>query len=49
MSEQTCIVVGASHAGTTLALQLRREGWEGKILLISEEDELPYHRPPLSK
>ena len=49
MSEQTCIVVGASHAGTTLALQLRREGWDGKILLISEEDELPYHRPPLSK
>jgi 3-phenylpropionate/trans-cinnamate dioxygenase ferredoxin reductase subunit len=49
MSEQTCIVVGASHAGTTLALQLRREGWTGKILLVSEENELPYHRPPLSK
>lgn len=49
MSEQTCIVVGASHAGTTLALQLRREGWAGNILLVSEENELPYHRPPLSK
>ena len=49
MSNHTCIVVGASHAGTTLALQLRREGWEGPIILISEESELPYHRPPLSK
>ncbi len=49
MSEQTCIVVGASHAGTTLPLQLRREGWAGNILLVSEENELPYHRPPLSK
>lgn len=49
MSDRTCIVVGASHAGTTLALQLRREGWEGPIKLISDEGELPYHRPPLSK
>ncbi|MFK7863955.1 MAG: NAD(P)/FAD-dependent oxidoreductase [Pseudohongiellaceae bacterium] len=44
-----CIVIGASHAGTSLALQLRKEGWQGAITLISEEPELPYHRPPLSK
>lgn len=44
-----CIIVGASHAGVSLALQLRREGWEGPIKLIGEESELPYHRPPLSK
>ncbi len=44
-----CIIVGASHAGVTLALQLRREGWTGQITLIGEEPELPYHRPPLSK
>lgn len=49
MSESHCIVVGASHAGTTLALQLRREGWQGPITLIGAEAELPYHRPPLSK
>jgi 3-phenylpropionate/trans-cinnamate dioxygenase ferredoxin reductase subunit len=30
-------------------MQLRREGWEGKIKLISGENELPYHRPPVSK
>lgn len=44
-----CIVIGASHAGTSLALQLRKEGWLGAITLLSEEPELPYHRPPLSK
>ena len=49
MTEKNCIIIGASHAGTTLALQLRREGWSGKIQLISAEQELPYHRPPLSK
>ena len=48
MSE-SCIIVGASHAGVSLALQLRREGWAGPITLIGDEAELPYHRPPLSK
>lgn len=49
MEKKHCIVVGASHAGTSLALQLRREGWDGAITLIGDEAELPYHRPPLSK
>ena len=49
MSNEKCIVIGASHAGTSLALQLRREGWSGSIRLIGAEAELPYHRPPLSK
>ncbi len=49
MSNGKCIVVGASHAGTTLALQLRKEGWQGPITLIGAEQQLPYHRPPLSK
>lgn len=46
---QSCVIVGASHAGAQLALSLRRDGWEGSIVLIGEEDHLPYHRPPLSK
>ncbi|MBT3529919.1 MAG: FAD-dependent oxidoreductase [Gammaproteobacteria bacterium] len=49
MSEKVCVIIGASHAGVSLALQLRKEGWEGLIELIGEEKELPYHRPPLSK
>ncbi|MGJ8690101.1 MAG: NAD(P)/FAD-dependent oxidoreductase [Gammaproteobacteria bacterium] len=47
--EKTCVVIGASHAGSLLAVQLRKEGWEGRIILIGAELPLPYHRPPLSK
>jgi 3-phenylpropionate/trans-cinnamate dioxygenase ferredoxin reductase subunit len=43
------VIVGASHAGAQLADSLRREGWEGGIVLIGEEADPPYHRPPLSK
>lgn len=43
------IVIGASHAGSQLALHLRKSGWQGDIVLIGAEKQLPYHRPPLSK
>ncbi|MBI2994561.1 MAG: FAD-dependent oxidoreductase [Gammaproteobacteria bacterium] len=46
---RTCLIVGASHAGSQLAISLRQEGWDGRIVLIGEEPHLPYHRPPLSK
>jgi len=49
MPEQTCIIVGASHAGTQLALSLRQGGWSGRIVLIGDEPFSPYQRPPLSK
>jgi 3-phenylpropionate/trans-cinnamate dioxygenase ferredoxin reductase subunit len=49
MTDRAQVIVGASHAGVSLALQLRREGWEGQIQLVGAEKELPYHRPPLSK
>jgi 3-phenylpropionate/trans-cinnamate dioxygenase ferredoxin reductase subunit len=35
----SCIIVGASHAGVSLALQLRREGWTAPIKLIGEESK----------
>lgn len=44
-----CVVVGASHAGVNLAFALRKEGWEGAIILFDADPMLPYHRPPLSK
>lgn len=44
-----CVVVGASHAGSQLAIQLRKNGWAGEIVLIGDEPQMPYHRPPLSK
>ena len=40
---------GGSHAASQLIASLRQEGWDGRILVISNEKQLPYHRPPLSK
>lgn len=46
---ETTVVVGAGHAGAELVSALRQKGYTGRIILIGEEAELPYHRPPLSK
>ena len=43
------VVIGAGHAGAQVVASLRQEGYEGEIVLIGEEAQLPYHRPPLSK
>lgn len=43
------IIVGAGHAGVQTAASLREEGYDGPLVLIGEEQELPYHKPPLSK
>src|SRR5258708_15157401 len=48
-SDQTKVIVGASLAGARAARTLRDEGFEGPVILIGEEDETPYERPPLSK
>ena len=46
---QTFVIVGASLAAAKAAETLRDEGFEGRILLIGEEAQRPYDRPPLSK
>ena len=43
------VVVGGGYAAVSAIETLRDEGYDGRILLISEETELPYDRPPLSK
>lgn len=43
------VVIGAGHAGAELACMLRKKGFDGSILLASDEDVAPYERPPLSK
>lgn len=43
------IIIGAGHAGGSLAAVLREQGHIGPITLIGEEPHLPYQRPPLSK
>jgi 3-phenylpropionate/trans-cinnamate dioxygenase ferredoxin reductase subunit len=47
--EPTYVVVGASLAGAAAAQTLREQGFAGRIVLIGDEAELPYERPPLSK
>jgi NADPH-dependent 2,4-dienoyl-CoA reductase/sulfur reductase-like enzyme len=46
---QALVVVGASLAGLRATEALRREGFEGRIVLVGAEPHLPYDRPPLSK
>jgi len=43
------VVVGASLAGARAAEGAREAGFEGSIVLIGDEPERPYERPPLSK
>ncbi|GAA4229585.1 FAD-dependent oxidoreductase [Actinomadura meridiana] len=49
MPEETFVIVGASLAGAKAAETLREEGFTGRVLLIGDEIERPYERPPLSK
>lgn len=49
VSLRTVVVVGASLAGLRAAETLRREGFEGRLVLVGAEDHEPYDRPPLSK
>lgn len=46
---QTIVIVGASLAGAKAAETLRTEGFDGRVVLVGEEPERPYERPPLSK
>ena len=43
------VIVGASLAGARAAEGAREAGFEGSIVLIGDEPERPYERPPLSK
>lgn len=50
VNQNACVViVGAGHAGGSVAAFLRQYGHEGRIVLIGDEPLLPYQRPPLSK
>lgn len=48
-TDQTFVVIGASLTGAKAAQTLREEGFAGRVVLVGEEIERPYERPPLSK
>jgi 3-phenylpropionate/trans-cinnamate dioxygenase ferredoxin reductase subunit len=45
----TILIVGGGQAGAQAIDTLRREGYQGRLILVSDEANLPYQRPPLSK
>ena len=47
--ERATVIVGAGQGAAQLVESLRREGLQGRIVVIGDEPYLPYQRPPLSK
>jgi 3-phenylpropionate/trans-cinnamate dioxygenase ferredoxin reductase component len=43
------VIAGAGLAGAKAAQTLREDGFDGDVVLLGEEPERPYERPPLSK
>jgi NADPH-dependent 2,4-dienoyl-CoA reductase/sulfur reductase-like enzyme len=43
------VIVGAGLAGLNAARTLRREGFNGELIVVGDEPSPPYDRPPLSK
>lgn len=48
-ARETYVIVGAGLAGAKAAEALRAEGFDGGVVLIGDENDRPYDRPPLSK
>jgi NADPH-dependent 2,4-dienoyl-CoA reductase/sulfur reductase-like enzyme len=48
-AQEQFVIVGGGLAGAKAAETLRADGFDGRIVLVGEEPELPYERPPLSK
>ncbi|MFF0199594.1 NAD(P)/FAD-dependent oxidoreductase [Streptomyces sp. NPDC005017] len=48
-ADQTFVIVGGGLAGAKAAETLRAEGFSGRVILICDERDHPYERPPLSK
>ncbi|WP_031070204.1 NAD(P)/FAD-dependent oxidoreductase [Streptomyces sp. NRRL S-118] len=48
-ASETFVIIGGGLAGAKAAETLRGEGFTGRVVLIGDEREHPYERPPLSK
>lgn len=42
-------LIGGGVAAASAAAELRREGYDGAITVLSRELDVPYHRPPITK
>lgn len=43
------VIIGGGQAAAFAASTLRKEGYEGRLAIISDENQVFYERPPLSK
>jgi Uncharacterized NAD(FAD)-dependent dehydrogenases len=43
------LIIGGGLAGATAAEELRKKDSQARIVLVTNEASIPYHRPPLSK
>jgi 3-phenylpropionate/trans-cinnamate dioxygenase ferredoxin reductase component len=48
-NSKTFVIVGGGLGGAKAAEALRENGFDGKVVLLADEEYLPYERPPLSK
>ncbi|MGG8408354.1 NAD(P)/FAD-dependent oxidoreductase, partial [Streptomyces sp. 12297] len=48
-AHRTFVIVGGGLAGAKAAETLRSEGFTGRVIMICDERDHPYERPPLSK
>ncbi|AFY96594.1 FAD-dependent oxidoreductase [Chamaesiphon minutus] len=49
IDKRTFVILGAGAAGAHAAETLRIEGYQGKIVMVTRDDRLPYDRTTLSK
>lgn len=49
MNDETVLIVGGGVAAGTAAATTREEGFDGRLVLVTDEPRPPYVRPPLSK
>ena len=51
MTDQTTdiLLLGGGIASANAAAELREQGYDGSIVLVTREMDAPYHRPPLTK
>ena len=43
------LIIGGGQAGSMVAINLRKQRFEGSISIVTDESSYPYQRPPLSK
>lgn len=49
MSSRRHVIIGGGVAAASAAATLRSHDFDGEVVIISDDDILPYERPPLSK